>query len=234
MLGYSLRPEEHRPGVPPPYALGAEARMIEDIRAAASGGDAVLVSLHWGDEYVEYPSLAQMRFARRLVEAGADIIVGHHPHVVQGVERYRGAVIAYSLGNFVFDMWQRATRHSILLTVVLRGKGDLDHRVAPVWIGADHRPVASADLHPYRKAEVLFRRQADRLSLPAREQDRLDAEYRALARRRMRRNRYEDYAFFISRLLTYRPTYVCQSVSRSLGRRREQVAQALRGKGLPG
>ena len=63
----------------------------------------VIVMLHWGVEHVEVPSWYQVRDAHRLVAAGADCIVGHHPHCLQTVETYRGVPIYYSIGNFIFD-----------------------------------------------------------------------------------------------------------------------------------
>lgn len=67
--------------------------------------DYVIVSMHWGDEYATEANAMQKRIAHGLVDAGADIVIGHHPHVVQEVEWYKGKYIAYSLGNFVFDQY---------------------------------------------------------------------------------------------------------------------------------
>jgi hypothetical protein len=89
----------------------------EDLAAIQTSNAPVkIVSIHWGDEYSHYPSPEQIELAHRLVDHGACLVLGHHPHVVQGVESYRNAVIAYSLGNFIFDMdWSERTRSSILL-----------------------------------------------------------------------------------------------------------------------
>jgi poly-gamma-glutamate synthesis protein (capsule biosynthesis protein) len=81
-------------------------RAVEEVRAAAAGADAVVVVLHWGDEYATQPRAADVELARRLADAGALAVIGHHPHVLQPVELYRRAdgqvaAIAYSLGNFV-------------------------------------------------------------------------------------------------------------------------------------
>ncbi|MFA5392293.1 MAG: CapA family protein [Candidatus Paceibacterota bacterium] len=65
----------------------------------------VIVTPHWGTEYTPYPDDFQKQTAHQLIEAGADLIVGHHPHVVQGIEEYQNKLIFYSLGNFVFDMY---------------------------------------------------------------------------------------------------------------------------------
>lgn len=82
--------------------------------------DIRIVSLHWGDEFVPVPSPSQQQLAHRLVERGANIILGHHPHVLQPVEEYKGALIAYSLGNFVFDQrWGLVVETGAILEVVL-------------------------------------------------------------------------------------------------------------------
>jgi hypothetical protein len=65
--------------------------------------DLVILSLHWGIEHYLYPSPFQKAMARELIRAGADLIIGHHPHVLQGTEKIGMGIVAYSLGNFVFD-----------------------------------------------------------------------------------------------------------------------------------
>jgi len=65
----------------------------------------LIVSLHWGEEYKLISSPAQQSLAHKIIEAGADLIIGHHPHVVQNIEKYQGKLIFYSLGNFVFDQY---------------------------------------------------------------------------------------------------------------------------------
>lgn len=74
--------------------------ICHDIAQSRASSDVICISLHWGREYFRYPDPWQITVARRLIDAGAHIIAGHHPHVVQGVERYKHGVIFYSLGNF--------------------------------------------------------------------------------------------------------------------------------------
>ena len=76
--------------------------MLETVAAAAAGYDFVLVSLHWGQERAASPSPAQQELATRLLAAGAMAVVGHHPHVLQGIQATDGRLVAYSLGNLVF------------------------------------------------------------------------------------------------------------------------------------
>lgn len=68
-----------------------------------NGADLKMFCLHWGNEYIHKPSMEQRNLAYKLIDAGADVIIGHHPHVIQPYERYKGGHIVYSLGNFCFD-----------------------------------------------------------------------------------------------------------------------------------
>jgi poly-gamma-glutamate synthesis protein (capsule biosynthesis protein) len=94
----------HRSAEPWVRLLDPDAAVLA-VRGAHSGADLVVVSLHWGNEYQHAPSKRQRDLARALVEAGADVILGHHPHVLQPVERLEAgghqALVAYSLGNFI-------------------------------------------------------------------------------------------------------------------------------------
>ena len=81
---------------------GVEARVLGEIRRYKKPNNIVIVVMHWGSELDTTPRLWQQKLGRRLIDAGADAVVGHHPHVVQGIELYRSKYIAYSLGNFAF------------------------------------------------------------------------------------------------------------------------------------
>lgn len=75
----------------------------KDITDIINKVDIIIVSLHWGIENYLYPTPEQILSARKIVDFGADLIIGHHPHVLQGIEKYRNGYIAYSLGNFLFS-----------------------------------------------------------------------------------------------------------------------------------
>lgn len=99
------------------------SEIISDISESKKVADLVVVSLHWGNEYETIQSLEQEKIAKALVNAGAKLIIGHHPHVVQPVEEYDGSFIAYSLGNFVFDQnFSPETKKGLVLKVSLVGK----------------------------------------------------------------------------------------------------------------
>ncbi len=87
------------------YALNGSAegnlpKAMEQVKA--DGAQVIIVQAHWGIESRNYPTGDQVSLARAAIDAGADLVIGHHPHVLQGVERYKGKMIAYSIGNFCF------------------------------------------------------------------------------------------------------------------------------------
>ena len=105
-----------------------------EVADAARRADVVVVSLHWGVEYRRQPQPEQVEMARKLIDAGADLILGHHPHVTQPVERYHGGVIAYSLGNFLFDSPFAKCKESMILKCRLSKSGVSDLELIPVRI----------------------------------------------------------------------------------------------------
>lgn len=127
---------DHRSG---PYRFAAEStwgvapldteRLTRQIIQLRSSFDHIIVSVHWGEERFLLPSPLQLQQARALVDAGASLILGHHPHVLQGLEVYHGAPIIYSLGNFLADdvyfsngdaiRWNRLERTGCILLLEL-------------------------------------------------------------------------------------------------------------------
>jgi poly-gamma-glutamate synthesis protein (capsule biosynthesis protein) len=104
------------------------AAAIIQVKQARTHADLVVVSLHWGDEYTIVPTPWQKQAAVELVEAGADIILGHHPHVLQPIETYkamdgRQTVIAYSLGNFISSQNYGVSSKNKTHARALRGDG---------------------------------------------------------------------------------------------------------------
>jgi len=97
--------------------------IAEDIKKSKKEVDVLIISLHAGEEYEENPTSFQTSFAMNCIENGADLVVGHHSHVVQKIERYNDGWIAYSLGNFIFDQgFSEETMKSIILKVVIKNK----------------------------------------------------------------------------------------------------------------
>jgi len=116
-------------------ALADPKVVCRDVAALRRRADVVIVSMHHGVEYTRSPTKAQIAFAHAAIDAGATLVIGHHPHVVQPQETYRGGLIFYSLGNFVFDQYQReATQHGEIVEIAFLGTKILDVHVMPVRI----------------------------------------------------------------------------------------------------
>ena len=103
--------------------------------------DVLVVSFHWGVEYASRPSDRQVALAHRVVESGADLILGHHPHVIQPVEEYLGATIVYSLGNFVFDQpWSEATKKGLVGIFTFENKKLVQSEFKEIYIEGYSQP----------------------------------------------------------------------------------------------
>ncbi len=97
--------------------------MRRDVANMRERADVVIVSMHHGIEYMPQPSAAQKEFAHAAIDAGATLVVGHHPHVIEPIEEYGNGEIIYSLGNFVFDQYQRVeTQHAEVVQVSFVGR----------------------------------------------------------------------------------------------------------------
>ena len=130
ILGYSLVQPiefwagEKRPGTAPLL----EKIVLEDIAKLKKQVSILIVTAHWGEEGKTRLRPYQPRLARMMIDAGADAVIGHHPHILQGVERYRRGIIFYSLGNFAF-----AHKSKIALrTMIVRLRFDGDRRRAEI------------------------------------------------------------------------------------------------------
>lgn len=133
-------------------------RVPNDVELAKTVADVVVVSMHTGFEYQEALSDLQTQTAHSAIDAGASLVIGHHPHVLQGIETYNGGLILYSLGNFVFDFDYVDYAYeglpsalSAMVEVDLTTAGFTGCRIIPVIVGeADGRPrpVDGAEAQP--------------------------------------------------------------------------------------
>jgi poly-gamma-glutamate synthesis protein (capsule biosynthesis protein) len=118
--------------IAPGYAAGpglvgtaelSKGSPADDIRAAkAAGAQVVIVYPHWGIEYRTNPTASQKSWAHKMIDAGADIVIGNHPHYAEAMEVYKGKPIWYALGNFVFDQtWSEQTEEGLTLELSFNG-----------------------------------------------------------------------------------------------------------------
>lgn len=109
-------------------------RVAGTIKEAKAGCDYVVASFHWGIELATSPNEEQRALAHLAVDSGADLVLGHHPHVVQGFELYGNRLIAYSLGNFIFSPPREISAKTMSVVAALGPKGLVQARVVPMVI----------------------------------------------------------------------------------------------------
>lgn len=114
--------------------------MAKEVREFRSQVDFLIVSVHWGNEYLLVPPRRVIDEAHAIAEAGADLILGHHPHVLQGVEWHGQSYIVYSLGNFIFDDWQRRLRETAVFQCSIVSGKVTGPRFVPVAINETFQP----------------------------------------------------------------------------------------------
>ncbi len=144
-------------------AFGHKAHVRSDVRAARRLADIVVVSFHWGQESTTVLRPYQPLLAHAAIDAGASLVLGHHPHVLQGIERYGGGVVLYSLGNFAFGSYSEKTTRSAVARVTFCNNRLSSVRLVPINV---------------RNTEVVFQP----TPLTGREADKVVAELQKLSR----------------------------------------------------
>ncbi|MFH1789949.1 MAG: CapA family protein [bacterium] len=127
-------------------AFMRSVQMVEAVKEAKQNSDFVIVSMHSGTEYIGEPNHSQSNFAHAVIDAGADLVIGHHPHVVQTMEKYKGKYIFYSLGNFIFDqMWSQETKDALTAKIYFTKDGITKISFLPVVIENFAQPRMAND-----------------------------------------------------------------------------------------
>ncbi len=133
---------ENRAGTAP----ADPAMVAADIAAAREQADVVIPYFHWGSEYTHQASSRQQELAHAAISAGAGVVLGNHPHWVQGLAGYQGRLIVYSLGNFVFDQdWSRKTSQGVIAHLIFRGSRLLNVRLRAIQIVDRYQPILLPD-----------------------------------------------------------------------------------------
>lgn len=136
------------------------SKVIAAVSSLKQDVDLVIVSLHWGFELVQYPSPWQQRFARQLIECGAHLVIGHHPHVIQGIERFKNGLIAYSLGNFQFRLdgmsESLSVGNGIILSTEVTDRGKIDYQLISVQTTQEKEVVPDIDQQNIRERVAVL------------------------------------------------------------------------------
>jgi poly-gamma-glutamate synthesis protein (capsule biosynthesis protein) len=123
----------------------------------ASQADMKIVYLHWGEEFISYPDIMQINWAHKLVEAGANVVVGSHSHIVQQVELFKGKPIVYSLGNFISDMYYPPTLKGIIFSLDFDNIYNETYQIIPYVIDNHFRPVLKTERITINKLPEPYR-----------------------------------------------------------------------------
>lgn len=119
----------------------SEEALNSGIKIAKENSDLVVVIFHFGEEYAEESNSYQKKYSHLAIDLGANLIVGHHPHVVEEVEIYSNSYIAYSLGNFVFDQYfSKETMEGGLLEVTVQNKKIIDVKLTKIEMNKNYQP----------------------------------------------------------------------------------------------
>ncbi len=137
-------------------ALDYEAAVALTQEIAAQT-DFTIVAIHWGTEYVNTPSSSIQQHAHDFIDAGADMIWGTHPHVIQSIENYSDGMIFYSLGNFVFDQyWSAGTQEGLGVYLTFQDPGDPTYELIPIKLAESYRGDPYL-MNEEEKADMLSR-----------------------------------------------------------------------------
>lgn len=135
-----------------------EGNVVEDVSALKKTADVVIVNFHWGTERSNYPEGYQVDLAHRAIDAGADLVIGHHPHVLQGIERYKDGIIAYSLGNFIFGGNSRRQHDTYVFQLVIRDGQKIPALIPvrvsewqPGWLGGEEGKLLIDNIAEYSR-----------------------------------------------------------------------------------
>jgi poly-gamma-glutamate capsule biosynthesis protein CapA/YwtB (metallophosphatase superfamily) len=156
ILGYDDIADYYHATASSPGTAGLDlTTLADDVRAAAKSADIVVVMPHWGTEYTPDPTDRQQKAAQIAIDAGATMVVGNHPHVVQAAAPLGKGYVAYALGNFIFDQdWSVETTQGVILEAVFRGNRLAEVSFEPLEIHNRLRPVL---LSPADGAPILQR-----------------------------------------------------------------------------
>jgi poly-gamma-glutamate capsule biosynthesis protein CapA/YwtB (metallophosphatase superfamily) len=147
-LGYTYAERNDAPDATHPVIAGRNPENVRrDVRAALARADAVIVSLHDGTEYTARVAPETLEFAHAAIDAGAAVVLGHHPHVPQRIEHYHDGWIFYSLGNFVFQQYEPPeTRTALMARLTFAGARLVRAEAVPVVIEWHSQPrLANAE-----------------------------------------------------------------------------------------
>ncbi|MCX4028540.1 CapA family protein [Endozoicomonas sp. SM1973] len=137
-------------------AWGNENNIVDTFRKLADHQGPSIIQYHGSREYGENPDESTKLRLQLAIDQGADLAIGHHPHVIQGFDLYKGKLVAYSLGNFIFDQYHYGTQASMILYVWMDGESFHRAEVVPIYIDKYQPKPAISDINHYVLNRVRY------------------------------------------------------------------------------
>jgi len=209
-IGCSAHPEV-TPSKETPYNAFEAKHFCDRIQQVSEKVDLVCVSIHWGEEFIPIESAREKKIGRMLIDSGADIVVGHHPHVLRDIEKYKNGIIAYSLGNFIGDMtWGRWTKDTGCLALTADATKVGDIRFYPAIILNDFFP---SYLEGFEHQEFKNRHKIKHKRL---ESDLETKAYSVLAKEELRKHQVHTFLFLLRNFYRYNMKVLMKILSDAL------------------
>ncbi len=162
-LNFPLESYIYLENLPGPCQASIE-ELTEKIKEIRKKVDFIVVSFHWGAEFNPYPINTQIEYAHKTIDAGADLIIGHHPHIIQSIEKYNNKFIIYSLGNFVFDQQKIERRETFIFSCKFSKTGIKHCSLIPVII-ENYDYETKCGYRPTLASEKVFNRILERVKI---------------------------------------------------------------------
>ena len=206
------------------YAFGPFCNLQEDIGALREKVNVLVVSCHWGLEFIYRPSPNTITLGRNLINWGADIVLGHHSHTLQGYEYYKNGVIVYSMGNFVFDMlWDDNFRISAIFVFKIDSK-KVRLNIIPIFISGNYRPVVmNEEMSRLTKQKIEDLSNQIDLTIEG-DLERKTLSYYLEYEKLRRKNRYKSYVYFLKNISRVDRRFLPQIITRTLKRRFGEIS----------
>lgn len=174
----------------------------------------LIVSAHWGDEFAAHPSNAQIALAHKLVDCGADVILGHHAHVYQGIEEYNGSIIVYGQGNFISDMVPEMCRQTGVAVIEIDRQKKIRYELYSFLIHDDFVPAAASGEWMGERQTVLEHALAGEYT---------DEDYWKMITRNHSRAHKDFKAFFKRNISKYKLSISVRMIWEFIGRKIKRI-----------
>lgn len=183
--------------------IGNYENIFNDIKKIRNKCDYIILALHWGDEFVDTPSPDQINLGRRLIDCGANIILGNHSHVLQGIEKYKNGIIVYSLGSLIKDLWKSNMKETVIFKCTLTKNEIKNLNYTPIFINDEFQPVVANDILSNKILTKLEKLSKDIERNNLKNYNTLMKKYIAFVKKCAKKDRKDTYYYYLKNFDKY-------------------------------